>query len=164
MNKIIAILLSISLMVSLVGLNLFSHICNHTQSVATAIIPSFSNCVTDEHSCCHEENTQTDSNSICDTDDTDNIPFSNFNNANIKSDGCCIDIHKYLALETQSINHHHEKIILLNINELLKIDFTIPIFTTIEYSSYCYLDDFLDFSENYHSDILKYIYDSSLIS
>ena len=163
MKKVVAIVLSISILVSLIGLNLFSHICNHTHTVATAIIPTYSNCISDEHSCCHSDESHHESSACCDTNEIPEIP-SNQHNLHIKSESCCIDVHKYFALESSTILNLSLQTQLVNNLNLFKIDFDIPIVPILSHYSLFIIDDFLDITSSYHTELIEYIYHSSSIS
>lgn len=102
MKKIIAILLTLNLLTSITGINIYHHICHHTGHKSVSLTKENLTCSDDSHSdinCCpaHKDCANEHSKNCCGHNESTHVAFEPVK--------CCDEMAQRLSLETEFLIH-----------------------------------------------------------
>lgn len=101
MKKIIAILLTLNLLTSIIGINVYHHICHHTGHTSVSLSKEELTCTdhNNESSCCeeHKHCAQEHSQSCCGHNESTHVAFEPVK--------CCDEMAQRISLESEFLIH-----------------------------------------------------------
>lgn len=102
MIKVLAILQIFTILTSSAGVNVFSHYCNETHTVAISLIKSDATCT--DHICCSDEHTHSNDMDCCSIEET-NFAVAKSSDFQIHSTDCCKDRSDYSVVANETITN-----------------------------------------------------------